>query len=62
MFCKRITNNTKNINHIIFLYESSFPQNERRDIQELIDENSEGMEFLAFYEKSTNWFCKHSFI
>ena len=50
MYFKRITTKTRNISEIINLYNSSFPENERRNFQELIDENSKGMEFLAFYE------------
>ncbi len=50
MISERITDKTKNINHIRELYETSFPENERRDLEDLIDEGSEGMEFFAFYE------------
>ena len=50
MYFKIITTKTKNISEIINLYNSAFPKNERRNFQELIDEKSKGMEFLAFYE------------
>ncbi|MBR6800449.1 MAG: GNAT family N-acetyltransferase [Eubacteriaceae bacterium] len=47
----RITDKTQNITHIRDLYETAFPENERRDLEDLIDESSEGMEFYAFYEE-----------
>ncbi len=50
MEIKRITDKTKDISEIRHLYETAFPENERRDLEDLIDENSEGMEFFAFYD------------
>lgn len=47
----RITDKTPDITHIRNLYETAFPENERRDLEDLIDENSEGMEFFSFCDE-----------
>ncbi len=53
MDIKRITDKTEDISGIRLLYETAFPENERRDLEDLIDEESEGMEFYAFYDEGT---------
>ncbi len=51
MDIKRITDRTKDISEVKLLYETAFPENERRELIDLISEDSEGMEFYAFYEE-----------